>query len=200
MGSGQHQQLTHPAILQTTLWSDPERFVVKDPLADASTEASSSRSSIREEEEPVGHKTTMMIRDLPRMLTHKLLVEALDEAGFRGMYDFVYAPVDCITRLGLGYAFVNLLTSREALRFRDCFQGFGAWTVPCNKGCEVIWSEAHQGLEKNIQRLRNAPVMHESIPEELKPWLYRKGVRVPFPAPTKKIRAPRMPKGMACSL
>mmetsp|Transcript_30241 Transcript_30241/g.66134 ORF Transcript_30241/g.66134 Transcript_30241/m.66134 type:complete len:157 (-) Transcript_30241:119-589(-) len=34
--------------------------------------------------------------------------------------------------------------------------------------------------------------MHEAVPDEYKPVVFQDGVRVPFPAATKKLRAPRM--------
>jgi hypothetical protein len=34
--------------------------------------------------------------------------------------------------------------------------------------------------------------MHESVPQEYKPALFQNGMLVPFPRPTKKLRAPRV--------
>jgi hypothetical protein len=59
------------------------------------------------------------------------------------------------------------------------------------KVAAVTWSDAMQGLDEHVERYRDCPVMHESIPDEFKPLLFKDGVRVPFPKPTKKIQAPR---------
>jgi len=90
----------------------------------------------------------------------------------------------------------------EAVRFKDYFRGFKDWwtaaeksnIVHCGEDCEVYWSEAHQGLEAHVARYRNSPVLHPAVPDEFKPIILKDGVRVDFPAPTKKSRAPRIRK------
>lgn len=137
-------------------------------------------------------KTTMMLRNIPNIFTRAMLADQLDEAGFRGSYDFVYLPVDHSTNIGFGYAFVNFTSTTGARLFKNSFHGFAEWAYPCDKTCEVVWSQAHQGLQEHIDRLRNSPVMHESVPDVFKPAIYVNGMRVPFPQPTKKPRAPRI--------
>merc|ERR1711916_258740 len=51
---------------------------------------------------------------------------------------------------------------------------------------------ASPGVEDNIERYRNSPVMHEAVPAQYKPLLFDGGVPVAFPAPTKSIRFPRL--------
>ena len=42
-----------------------------------------------------------------------------------------------------------------------------------------------------MERFRNSPMMHPSMPDSMKPIVLLDGVRTEFPAPTKKLRAPR---------
>lgn len=137
-------------------------------------------------------KTTMMLRNIPNTFTRAMLADHLDKAGFCGSYDFVYLPIDHSTNIGFGYAFVNFTSCNGARHFKHHFHGYSEWACPCDKTCEVVWSQAHQGLEEHIDRLRNSPVMHESVPDVFKPAIYINGMRVPFPQPTKKPRAPRI--------
>lgn len=137
-------------------------------------------------------KTTMMLRNIPSAFTRAMLADKLDEAGFRGCYDFLYLPVDHSTNIGFGYAFVNLSSPNGARHFKNAFHGYVEWAYPGGEACEVVWSQAHQGLQEHIDRLRNSPVMHASVPDVLKPAIYVNGMRVPFPQPTKKPRAPRI--------
>lgn len=137
-------------------------------------------------------KTTMMLRNIPNIFTRAMLVDQLNQSGFRGSYDFVYLPVDHSTNVGFGYAFVNFTSPNGARLFKNHFHGYAEWAYPCEKPCEVVWSQAHQGLQEHIDRLRNSPVMHESVPDMFKPAIYLNGMRVPFPQPTKKPRAPRI--------
>lgn len=139
-----------------------------------------------------GPHTTVMMRNIPNNYTRELLISLLNAQGFKGGYDLVYLPIDFQTEVGLGYAFINLVSPEEADRFRSHFQGFSEWDVVSQKTCEVSWSDALQGVDAHIDRYRNSPVMHESVPDDFKPVLYQDGERVPFPVPTKRIRAPRL--------
>lgn len=141
---------------------------------------------------PEPSNTTVMLKNIPPAYSRPSLLKLLDEEGFAGLYDFVYMPVDFETSLGFGYSFVNFTTPALAERFREHFEGFGRWCVPSCKTAEVAWSEPVQGLEAHIERYRNSPLMHESVPDLFKPLLLAGGVRIPFPPPTRIIRAPRV--------
>lgn len=143
-------------------------------------------------EQPKGEPTTVMLRNIPNRYTQSMLLEVLIEQGFRGLYDFVYLPMDFRNGVNLGYAFVNLMTHEDALHFMYVFQGFSKWFVDSVKVCEVSWAHPHQGRQEHVERYRNSPVMHASMPDEYKPMVFKKGMRVPFPAPTKVIRAPKL--------
>jgi hypothetical protein len=121
-----------------------------------------------------------------------MLLALLDEKGLMGAYDFVYLPMDFRHSVNLGYAFVNLVTHESALQFRQTFEGFCSWSVESAKTGEVSWANPHQGLAENVERYRNSPVMHPSMPEEYKPMIFQNGVRQIFPPPTKALRAPKL--------
>lgn len=139
-----------------------------------------------------GPRTTVMLRNLPNNYTRAMLLRLLDEEGFAGEYDFVYLPMDFKTHASLGYAFVNLTSTEQATLFWKKFEGFNKWVVSSQKVCSVSWSCPYQGLNAHIERYRNSPVMHEDVPDEYKPMVFHNSVRGVFPAPTKKLKAPRM--------
>jgi len=136
-------------------------------------------------------RTTVMLRNLPNNYTRAILLRLLDSEGFAGKYDFVYLPIDFRTHAALGYAFVNLVSPEQAACLHWHFDGFSKWMFPSSKRCSVSWSNPHQGLDSHIARYRNSPLMHEVVPDEYRPVLYREGQRIPFPPPTKKIKFPR---------
>merc|ERR1712066_571567 len=45
-------------------------------------------------------------------------------------------------------------------------------------------------MGQHVERYRNSPVMHESIPDEGKPIVLNAGVRMPFPLPTTPLLSP----------
>merc|ERR1739848_936854 len=120
-----------------------------------------------------------------------MLQSLLDSQGFAGSYDFLYLPVNFDTMTALTHAFVNMTSAEEAVRVQDHFEGFSAWPVPSGAVCQVVWNDKHQGFDDLVDRYRNSPVMHDSIPDEYKPILLSGGVRTEFPPPTQRINAPK---------
>jgi len=133
-----------------------------------------------------------MLRDLPEGYSRTLLLKLLDAQGFFGRFDFIYLPVDFKHQKNLGYALINLVSPAEALRLTSHFEGFVDWGVPSERVGSVGWCSPQQGLEAHVERYRNSPVMHESVPEEWRPLLLKMGVPIAFPPPTLKIKAPKV--------
>ncbi|CAK0903413.1 unnamed protein product [Prorocentrum cordatum] len=130
--------------------------------------------------------TTVMLRNLPCGFTRKSLIWTLNNNGFARQYDFVYIPMDFNTRLSLGYGFVNLVDDKHVQRFIDVFDGYNQWFCHSSaKICEAMCQT--QGLQANIERYRNSPVMSDVVPERFKPALFVDGTQVPFPEPTKDL-------------
>lgn len=151
----------------------------------------SSREEIPPPTDP-DQLTTLMVKNLPNDYTRDMVLELLDDKGFKGKYDFIYVPVDFKRWAGLGYAFVNMLTHRDALELQEKLNGYATWKKMSSKVCEVAWGEPYQGLDAHIQRYRNSPVMHPDVPDEAKPVIFENGERKKFPEPTKRIQAPRL--------
>jgi hypothetical protein len=140
---------------------------------------------------PPGLLTTVMMRNIPNNMTREMLLDLINAEGFADSYDFVYLPMDFKNKVGLGYSFINLADSAVAEDFHAHFSGFTRWGLQSDKVCEMTWSDTLQGKDAHIERYRNSPVMHHSMPDECKPLLFKEGERLAFPEPTKRIRAPR---------
>eukprot|EP00930_Biecheleria_cincta_P058444 TRINITY_DN44276_c0_g1_i1.p1 TRINITY_DN44276_c0_g1~~TRINITY_DN44276_c0_g1_i1.p1 ORF type:complete len:432 (-),score=68.65 TRINITY_DN44276_c0_g1_i1:64-1359(-) len=138
--------------------------------------------------------TTVMMRNIPSEFSGEALINLLNAHGFKSSYDLVYLPMDYQRKVGFGYSFINFISAEAADHFRQTFQNFRDWGVESDKVCEVCWGNALQGIDAHIERYRNSPVMHEIVPDAFKPMLFKDGERVPFPAPTKSIRPPRLRK------
>lgn len=136
-------------------------------------------------------RTTVIMRNIPNNYTREMLLNLLDSEGFARKYDFVYMPVDFNTQAGLGYAFVNLVSPAWAQAFWTHLEGFQNWALPSEKVCALNWSCPLQGFEAHVERYRNSPVMHEAMPDAWKPVIFIRGERLPFPPPTKPIKAPK---------
>ena len=91
-----------------------------------------------------------------------MLLERFNAAGFGMHYDFLYLPIDFKNQCNVGYGFINFRTPRHCAEFTaayngvavsDCLPGFNS-----KKICEVAPGRV-QGLNDNVKRLKNSPVM-----------------------------------------
>jgi len=139
-------------------------------------------------------RTTVMLRNIPGAYSRTELISLLDIKGFCGRYTFVYVPVDFTRNIGLGYALVCMASPLDAEQLLEEFNNLVEWGAPEHGSCpcEASWSEPRQGLPEHVERYRNSPVMHKTVPDEYKPVLFEGSVRIAFPAPTKAIRPPRI--------
>eukprot|EP00747_Dinoflagellata_sp_TGD_P201688 gnl/TRDRNA2_/TRDRNA2_75161_c1_seq1.p1 gnl/TRDRNA2_/TRDRNA2_75161_c1~~gnl/TRDRNA2_/TRDRNA2_75161_c1_seq1.p1 ORF type:complete len:395 (-),score=101.41 gnl/TRDRNA2_/TRDRNA2_75161_c1_seq1:140-1261(-) len=151
-------------------------------------------------EEHKGPRTTLMLRNLPNEYSREMLLTLLDAEGYYGKYDFVYLPIDFTSKHNFGYAFVNLVTQTHAEAFKNHFQGFSRWSMASTKAADVTWSSTHQGLAEHINRYRNSPVMHDTMPDECKPVIFSNGIRAEFPPATKTMKPPRIRPSKSRSL
>lgn len=142
--------------------------------------------------------TTIVIKNLPEKCTNGMIVELLDASGFAGQYDFLYAPTDFRNYSAFGYAFVNMISHEVGEAAIQLIDGITAWNG--NVPLAVDWSQPHQGYGVHVRRYQNSPVMHPQVPEEYKPMIFRGGVQQKFPAPTKRIKEPRLRRGAVTGL
>jgi len=124
-------------------------------------------------------RTTLVLRKLPKNENLSSMLAMLDKAGLKGLYDFVYLPMDFKKGKVFGHLIVNFVSNESAEQANFHFAGAGA---------TIEWSEQHQGLDALIQRYRNSPIMHPTMPEASKPLIFSEGFVVPFPAPTEEIQ------------
>jgi len=139
--------------------------------------------------------TTVMMRSVPRCYTRDMLFGLFENFGFSEDVDFLYVPTDFATGANQAHAYVNLVSPLKAAEFVDTFNGFSRWWRSwCVEVCEVGWSCFEQGLQENVERYRNSPVMHPTVPDIFRPAIYDGGLRQCFPPPTRKLRVPRRAK------
>eukprot|EP00435_Cladocopium_sp_Y103_P016855 s363_g4.t1 len=84
-------------------------------------------------------------------------------------YDFLYLPIDFDRKANLGYAF------EDVDDFWSTFDGFGSWSFPSSKVCQVSWSGPKQGLKAHVDRYKNRhpetfPSTDYSSPTPQKGW------------------------------
>jgi len=152
-----HAESATPSIFPTTTCSQ---------LLATSRDASSGSDCVLEDGQTLADKpvTTLMIRNLPPQMTQLCLLKELDEAGFEGLYDFVYMPQSFNTNENSGFAFVNFLD-------------------PCTAGILVgRWHRQHRfGRSTKQPPLNIAPADVQGLEANLHKWLTPRLRRVKNP-------------------
>lgn len=132
--------------------------------------------------------TSLMLRNIPSQFSRGDLLTVLEEHGCLMDARFLYLPLESVTGSAFGYAFIAFASHAVAERFRGLMDGK---ELSAGRPLLVNWSSSHVNAEEQVERFRNSPLMHTSVPDEIRPIVLLNGVRTEFPAPTKKLRVPR---------
>lgn len=134
--------------------------------------------------------TSVMFRNLPKKMTQAAFLQTLNAEGFNALYDFAYLPISFQKMETYGYAVVNFISHLVAQHAMERFSAFMSWSVPTRKASITVWNVPTQGLAAHVERYRNSPLMHQDVPQELKPMLFSYGFQMRFPPATKQLKAP----------
>lgn len=133
-------------------------------------------------------RTTVVMTEIPSDCSRNGLVARLNEAGLAEQYNFVYLPVSFETLSTHGYGIVNFVSTTAAQKLIKAFPG------------SASWSDQRQGLKEHVSNFQDSSLMHEGVPDQFKPILFKAGKRVAFPAPTRQTRMPRELKRAICRM
>jgi len=142
--------------------------------------------------------TTVMLRNIPNKYTREMLIKQLKD-GFEGQFDFMYLPIDFKNKCNVGYAFINFRTPEHCSSFVEQFHGVDVRKclpgLNSKKIVEVTPARV-QGLQENVRRLRNSPVMNQLADHpEWMPLLFGgDGYEETFPMPDQPL-PPVKPRG-----
>lgn len=129
-----------------------------------------------------------MLRNIPEHFSRSDLLALL--AACDGLMDarFLYLPLESTTGKAFGYGFIAFATEDVAEHFRILLDGM---EVSAGMVLRVNWSACDVTADEQVERFRNSPLMHPSVPDASRPIVLLNGVRTAFPAPTKKLKVPR---------
>lgn len=116
----------------------------------------------------VENVTSIMIRNIPRKCTQRMLVADLTDAGFGETFDFVYLPTDISSAKNLGYAFVNFIHPEYASSFREVFHKKHLSSMRGSRTGLSVSPALIQGFDANVENvMKNASVHRIRNPEYL---------------------------------
>ncbi|EOX97888.1 hypothetical protein QUC31_015449 [Theobroma cacao] len=116
-----------------------------------------------------GKETTIMIRNIPNRYTREMLKDFLDqhcmltnrdqvqsqngdadEEPLLSAFDFLYLPIDFVTKSNKGYAFVNFTNPQAARKFFDAWHHKRWQCFQSHKICEIYCAKL-QGMEQLVK-------------------------------------------------
>jgi hypothetical protein len=163
------QATSTPTVSYSEASTDASFFPPKSPIQGSPTikKAKKNRCMSNGSMLSDGQITTLMLRNVPRKYTQRMLLSAIQAGGFGNDIDFLYLPTDISSGRNLGYAFVNLLSASSATAFREQFH---KRQLPgeITKGGLSVSSALVQGFQNNVDNvMRNASVHRIKNPEYL---------------------------------
>jgi len=94
--------------------------------------------------------TTVMLRNIPNRYTAEEILAEMLSVGFDApKFDFLYLPIDFMTKRNRGYCFINFRKAADAFRFVQAFHGQRLTRYATRKILEVS-PAVTQGFEKNV--------------------------------------------------
>lgn len=123
--------------------------------------------------------TTLMLKNIPNKYTRGMLVNQLTNRMPVGSFDFVYMPIDFVSRCNFGYAFVNLRGSHYINLFYKKFVNIKLPEIKTSKLIEIVFARV-QGFHSNVNRLVHSVVLSNADDESLPIIFSPSGKQIPF--------------------
>jgi len=135
--------------------------------------------------------TTVMVRNIACRYTKEQVMEFIDNLGLKGMYDFLYLPLNPVRRANLGYIFINFTSIQAVDECKKLLNGKPLGPSTTEKRCEValalVQGQANitaHFRRKSVMRSAHAPVfvsddvdqLHKQ--EEFKQYQQETGIEV----------------------
>mmetsp|Transcript_5963 Transcript_5963/g.6725 ORF Transcript_5963/g.6725 Transcript_5963/m.6725 type:complete len:351 (+) Transcript_5963:588-1640(+) len=108
--------------------------------------------------------TSLMVRNIPNKYNQTMLTQELDE-NHKGLYDYLYLPIDPKNKCNYGYAFINLVHPYIILSLYKEFNGKSWKKFNSEKICELTYGRL-QGRESLLKHLVGSGVMQQSDPSK----------------------------------
>ncbi|GAB2289343.1 hypothetical protein Dimus_023648 [Dionaea muscipula] len=127
-------------------------------------------------------RTTLMIKNIPNKYTSNMLLATINE-NHRGMYDFVYLPIDFKNKCNVGYAFINMVEPLHIVPFHKTFEGKKWEKFNSEKVASLAYARI-QGKDALVAHFQNSSLMNED--KRCRPILFHThgpnaGDQEPFP-------------------
>ena len=109
---------------------------------------------------PSLNMTTLMVRNVPRRCTQRMLMSDIVMTGFGDLVDFVYLPTDISSGRNLGYAFLNFMRPESAESFRQTFHKKHLTGIRGSRAGLSVSFAMIQGLQANVDNVLKTAAVH----------------------------------------
>eukprot|EP00933_Yihiella_yeosuensis_P006573 TRINITY_DN111306_c0_g1_i1.p1 TRINITY_DN111306_c0_g1~~TRINITY_DN111306_c0_g1_i1.p1 ORF type:complete len:274 (-),score=42.29 TRINITY_DN111306_c0_g1_i1:100-921(-) len=113
--------------------------------------------------------TTWLIHNLPIELDTLSFVDVLKRSGYERKFNFCWLPAVLGSKCSKGHAFLNFVSSKDAKRFKQSWQG--QWIFDQQQSPLVIKVASVQGLQANVDLHSQKATLRKIRNPHLKPWV-----------------------------
>eukprot|EP00928_Gymnodinium_smaydae_P058242 TRINITY_DN41454_c0_g1_i1.p1 TRINITY_DN41454_c0_g1~~TRINITY_DN41454_c0_g1_i1.p1 ORF type:complete len:371 (+),score=35.62 TRINITY_DN41454_c0_g1_i1:83-1195(+) len=106
-------------------------------------------------------KTSVMVRNISYKCTRQILDEELREAGFEGLFDYLYLPQYSGNQCSKGFAYINFLDPGTAYRFKQAFHCLRTSRICAGKRLRVVPANL-QGYVENVTHRVKQKAHHQN--------------------------------------
>lgn len=114
-------------------------------------------------------RSTIMIRNIPNRYNQSEFLKIID-THFKGLYDFLYLPMDFKNHCNIGYAFLNFIDYKYVVSFYQMFHGFKWDLIRSEKICYICFARI-QGRNELIAHFKKSGVMNALVDKSFKPLI-----------------------------
>mmetsp|Transcript_6578 Transcript_6578/g.16151 ORF Transcript_6578/g.16151 Transcript_6578/m.16151 type:complete len:230 (+) Transcript_6578:86-775(+) len=124
-----------------------------------------------EDDQTLHNFTTLILQNLPRRMSQKILMMHLDAAGLSGCYDYCYLPVDFSNGTSRGFALVNFASPALAAEFIESWSGSQTFCCKGHKKALVVGYSNSQGCAALKSRKRSFRRQRRIRNPEFRPYM-----------------------------
>ncbi|KAL4502414.1 hypothetical protein ABPG72_012001 [Tetrahymena utriculariae] len=114
-------------------------------------------------------RATVMVRNIPNRYNQEDFLRIID-INYKGLYDFVYLPMDFKNHCNIGYAFINFIDPKHIIPFYNEFNGKRWEMIRSEKVCYICYARI-QGRNELIAHFKKSGVMSALVDKSFKPLI-----------------------------
>ncbi|KAL4470321.1 hypothetical protein ABPG74_011932 [Tetrahymena malaccensis] len=172
-GSSSNRQYTNTINMQNNYQTSQASNKVSTILGSNGAKQQNSNQNFQVNLENIAtfkdRRATVMVRNIPNRYNQEDFLRIID-INYKGLYDFVYLPMDFKNHCNIGYAFINFIDPKHIIPFYNEFNGKRWEMIRSEKVCYICYARI-QGRNELIAHFKKSGVMSALVDKSFKPLI-----------------------------